>query len=181
VPPVHNRPATPDAAPRPPASGRNVAAGVLALVAVLLVFVGTFLPIIQFDFGGANGSTDGWGEGINDGPIHSVVLLIPLVMGILSLLNRARIVVKVLLILSSLIGFFWVAIRFADVSGSFSKEDAIQDFVARAADPGVGLYLILSGWVLVLVAGIVAKAGTPRVATPTYGAPYGQPCGQPVT
>lgn len=143
----------------------------LALVAVLIVFAGTNLPIIQFDFGAANESTDGWGEGLNDGPIHSVVLLIPLVMGILSLCNRARIVVKVLLLLSPFVGFFWVAIRFADISGAFD-EDGLGEFVAQAADPGIGLYLILGGWVLVLVAGIIAKAGRPRVEASSYGQAY---------
>ena len=149
-----------------------MAAGVLAIVAVLMVFVGTFLPIIDFDFDGVGSSANGWGDGINDGPIHTVVLLVPLAMGILSLLNRARVLVKVLLLVSALIGFFWVLVRFADISGSLEEDEGFGAFVAEASDPGVGLYVILAGWVLVLVAGIVAKAGKPRVAAAPYGQPY---------
>jgi hypothetical protein len=160
------------AAARPPASGRNVAAGALAILAVLLVFVGTFLPIIQFDFAGVDETANGWGGDFNDGPIHTVVLLAPLAMGILALLNRARVAVKVVLLVSALIGFFWVAVRFADISGSLEEDEGLGAFVAEASDPGVGLYLILFGWVLVLVAGIVAKAGRPKPAAAPYGQPY---------
>ncbi|HEY5886840.1 MAG TPA: hypothetical protein VIT24_03880, partial [Acidimicrobiales bacterium] len=107
---------------------------------------------------------------INDGPIHVVVGLVPLVMGILALMNRARVAVKVLLIVSAVIGFFWVFARFADISGSLEEGDA-GAFVAEVADPGVGLYVMTIGWVLVLVAGIVATAAKPRTAP---AAPYAQ-------
>lgn len=160
----------------PPASSRNVAAGAIALFAVALVIIGTFLPIVEFNgLGGAlDDSLNGWSGDINDGPIHVVVCVVPLVMGILALMNRARVVVKVLLIISALIGFFWVSVRFADISGSL-EEGSTGAFVAAVADPGVGLYLITFGWVLVLVAGIVAKAGKPRPVAAPYGQPYQPP------
>lgn len=159
---------------RPPASGRNTAAGVIALLGVALVVLGTFLPIVEYDLGGLGAgiedSVNGWSDAINDGPIHVVVGVVPLVMGILALMNRARVVVKVLLIVSAVIGFFWVFVRFADISGSLEEGDA-SAFVAEVADPGVGLYVIAVGWVLVLIAGIVATAKKPR---PVPAAPYAQ-------
>jgi hypothetical protein len=159
---------------RPPPSGRNKAAGVIALLGVALVVIGTFLPIVEYDLGslgaGIEDSVNGWSDAINDGPIHVVVGLVPLVMGILALMNRARVAVKVLLIVSAVIGFFWVFVRFADISGSLEEGDA-SAFVAEVADPGVGLYVIAAGWVLVLVAGIVATARKPR---PVPAAPYAQ-------
>jgi uncharacterized membrane protein len=85
-------------------------------------------------------------------------------------MNRARVAVKVLLIVSAVIGFFWVFVRFADISGSLEEGDA-SAFVAEVADPGVGLYVMTVGWVLVLVAGIVATAAKPR---PAPAAPYAQ-------
>ena len=83
--------------------------------------------------------------------------LIPLLIGILVLKNGARTWMKVLLIISAVIGFFWVSARFADISGSL-EEGELADIAAEVLDPGVGLYVITFGWVLVLVAGIVAKA-----------------------
>ncbi len=125
------------------------------------MFIGTFLPIVEFDSGtiiGATGdSFNGWSGDINDGPIHVVFGLIPLLMGILVLKNGARTWMKVLLIISAVIGFFWVSVRFADISGSL-EEGAVGELAAEVLDPGVGLYVITLGWVLVLVAGIVAKA-----------------------
>jgi len=137
-----------------------VAAGVLALVGVVLVVVGTFLPIVEIDVPGLSASTNGWGSDLNDGPIHLVVCVVPVVMAVLALLGRARIVVKVLLIVSALIGFFWVTVRFADISGSL-EEGTTGAFVAEVTDPGVGLFVITFGWVLVLVAGLVATAARP--------------------
>lgn len=140
--------------------GRNVAAAVITLVGIALVIVGTFLPIVQIDVAGLSASTNGWGADLNDGPIHVVVCIVPVVMAVLALLGRARVVVKVLLIVSALIGFFWVAVRFADVSGSL-EEGTNAAFVAEVTDPGVGLYVMTLGWVLVLVAGLVATATRP--------------------
>lgn len=137
-----------------------MAAGVLALVGVVLVVVGTFLPIVEIDVPGLSASTNGWGADLNDGPIHLVVCVVPVVMAVLALLGRARIVVKVLLIVSALIGFFWVTVRFADISGSL-EEGTTGAFVAEVTDPGVGLFVITIGWVLVLVAGLVATAARP--------------------
>ena len=147
----------------------------IALVGVALVIIGTFLPIVEFDFGGVGAAVDdsvnGWSSDINDGPIHAVVALIPLAMGILALRDRTRTWVKVLLIVSAVIGFFWVFVRFADISGSL-EDGGAGAVVAEVADPGVGLYVISIGWLLVLVAGIVAKSGTP---SPVAVAPYAQP------
>jgi uncharacterized membrane protein len=147
---------------------------VIALLGVALVVIGTFLPIVEYDLGslgaGIEDSVNGWSDAINDGPIHVVVGLVPLVMGILALMNRARVAVKVLLIVSAVIGFFWVFVRFADISGSLEEGD-VSAFVAEVADPGVGLYVIAAGWVLVLIAGIVATAKKPR---PVPAAPYAQ-------
>ena len=149
----------------------------IALAGVALVLIGTFLPIVEFDFGSGSfsgavdDSVNGWSGDINDGPIHLIVALVPLAMGIRVLRNRTKTWVKVLLIISAVIGFFWVVVRFADISGSL-EEGGAGDFVAEVADPGVGLYVITVGWVLVLVAGIVAKANKPP---PIVAAPYAQP------
>ncbi len=125
------------------------------------MLIGTFLPIVEFNLdtinGAAGDSINGWDGDINDGPIHVVFGLIPLLIGILVLKNGARTWMKVLLILSAVIGFFWVSARFADISGSL-EEGELADIAAEVLDPGVGLYVITFGWVLVLVAGIVAKA-----------------------
>lgn len=160
----------------PPPSSRNTAAGAIALFAVVLVLIGTFLPIVEFNgLGGAlDESLNGWNSDIHDGPIHAVVCIAPLVMGILALMNRARVAVKIVLIISALIGFFWLSIRYADISGSL-EENGTGAFVAAVADPGVGLYLMTLGWVLVLVAGLVAKAGSPRPVAAPYGQPYQPP------
>ncbi|MET0882606.1 MAG: zinc ribbon domain-containing protein [Acidimicrobiales bacterium] len=172
--PAFQQSGTAGATERPPASGRNTAAGVIALLGVALVVIGTFLPIVEYDLGslgaGIEDSVNGWSDAINDGPIHVVVGLVPLVMGILALMNRARVAVKVLLIVSAVIGFFWVFVRLADISGSLEEGD-VSAFVAEVADPGVGLYVIAAGWVLVLIAGIVATAKKPR---PVPAAPYAQ-------
>ena len=148
----------------------------IALAGVALVLVGTFLPIVEFDFGGLAGGVDdsvnGWSSTINDGPIHLVVGLVPLAMGILALRNRTRRWVKVLLILSAVIGFFWVSVRFADISGSLEEDTGTSDLVAEVTDPGTGLYVITVGWVLVLVGGLVATSIKP---TPATAAPYAQP------
>ena len=137
--------------------------------------VGTFLPIVEFDFGSLSGGIDeslnGWSGDINDGPIHLVFGLIPLLLGILILKNGAKTWMKVLLIISAVIGYFWVLVRFADISGSLEEETGAGDFVAQVSDPGIGLYIIGIGWTLVLIAGIVAK-GTK--AAPVAYAPYGQ-------
>lgn len=140
--------------------GRNVAAAVMALVGVVLVVGGTFLPIVDVDVAGVSASTNGWGGDLNDGPIHLFVCVVPVVMAVLALLDRARVVVKVLLIVSALLGFFWVAVRFADVSGSL-EGGTTGAFVSEVTDPGVGLYVITAGWALVLVAGLVATAARP--------------------
>ncbi len=154
--------------------GRNRIAGVLALVGFGLVLVGTFLPIVEVDFAssgfGVSESLNGWGGDINDGPIHLVFGLVPLLLGILLLKNGSRTWMKVLLITSALIGFFWVLVRFADISGSLEEGDA-GDFVAEVSDPGIGLYAITIGWTLVLIAGIVAKTAK---QPPVAAAPYGQ-------
>ena len=150
-------------------------AGLLALGGIALVLVGTFLPVVEFDFNGALASADeslnGWSSEINDGPIHAVVAVLPLVLGILVLRNRTKVWMKVLLIISAVIGYFWVLVRFADISGSLEEGDA-GEFVAEVTDPGIGLYLMTLGWTLVLVAGIVAKAAKPQPFAPQqYQAP----------
>jgi hypothetical protein len=144
-------------------STRNLAAGLLGLIGVLVVVVGTFLPIVEY-VGGLD-SASGWGDGLNDGPIHLIVALVPLAAALVILRNRAATWVKVVLIVGALIGFFWVFVRFADISGSL-EEGELADLVAAATDPGFGLYVIIVGWALVLVAGLVAKA----VKRPVSGA-----------
>ena len=158
---------------------RNVAAGVIALVGVLLVVGGSFLPIVESDVAGVRASTNGWGGDLNDGAVHLVVCVVPAVMAILALLGRARMVVKVLLIVSAVIGFFWVAVRFADVSGSL-EEGTNAAFVAEVTDPGVGLYVVTLGWALVLVAGLVASAARPPkvLAPPRVYPPVPRPDGR---
>jgi len=158
-----------------PAEGRNRTAGLLAVIGFGLVLIGTFLPIVEFDFGslagGAEDSLNGWSGDLSDGPIHLVFGLVPLVLGILVLKNGARTWMKVLLIISAVIGYFWVLIRFADISGSLEEETGAGDFVAEVSDPGAGLYVITIGWTLVLIAGIVAKGVK---AAPVAYAPSGQ-------
>lgn len=168
VPPVYQQPAhqpAPGGAAGPqPASGRNRTAGLLAVIGFGVVLLGTFLPIVEFDlgdlgnFGGVvDESLNGWSGDINDGPIHLFFGLIPLVLGILVLKNGAKIWMKVLLIISAVIGYFWILVRFADISGSLEEETGASDFVAEVSDPGIGLYILIIGWTLVLIAGIVAK------------------------
>lgn len=174
---------------RPPASddgvtptrvpGRNLAAAVIALVGVVLVVAGTLLPIVDIDVAGVSASTDGWSGDLNDGPVHLAVCVVPVVMAVLALLGRARVLVKVLLIVSALLGFFWVAVRFADVSGSL-EQGTTGAFVAEVTDPGVGLFVMTFGWVLVLVAGIVATAARPPkvLAPPRVYPPVPRPDGR---
>ncbi len=139
---------------------RNVAAAVTTLVGVVLVVAGTFLPIVEVDVAGVGASTSGWGGDLNDGPVHLAVCVVPVVKAVLALLGRAGMVVKVLLIVSALSGVFWVAVRFADVSG-WLEAGTSGAFVAEMTDPGVGLFVITLGWVLILVAGLVATAARP--------------------
>ena len=179
VPPVYQQPAFLPSPAAPavaaPAEGRNRTAGLLAVIGFAVVLVGTFLPIVEFDFGSLSGGIDeslnGWSGDINDGPIHLVFGLIPLLLGILILKNGAKTWMKVLLIISAVIGYFWVLVRFADISGSLEEETGAGDFVAQVSDPGIGLYIIGIGWTLVLIAGIVAKGAK---AAPVAYAPYGQ-------
>lgn len=173
-------PASPDhAATRPRVPRRNVAAGAIALVGVVLVAGGTVLPIVEIDVAGVSASTNGWGGDLNDGPIHLVVCVVPVVMAVLALLGRARVLVKTLLIASALIGFFWVAARLADVSGSLEQGTA-GALVAEVTDPGIGLVVMTVGWVLVLVAGLVATAARPPkvLAPPRVYPPVPRPEGR---
>jgi len=130
---------------------------------------------VEFDFGGDFGgvvdeSLNGWSGDINDGPIHLFFGFAPLILGILILKNGARTWMKVLLIISAVIGYFWVLVRFADISGSLEEETGAGDFVAEVSDPGIGLFLIGIGWTLVLIAGIAAKGAK---AAPVAYAPSG--------
>ena len=149
-------------------------AGILAILAVAVVIIGTFLPIAEFDFGSfGDESATGWDSELNDGPIHLVVAIVPLVMGVLLLLNRARLAAKIVLIIFAVIGFFWVAVRFADISGSLEDDSGTGAFVESVADPGIGLFVITAGWVMVLIAGLLAKGGRPRRAvTGPHAQPY---------
>jgi hypothetical protein len=164
-------------------SGRNRIAGALALLGVVVVVVGTFLPLVEvepenvpanafIEFNIEDGA-NGWDSELNDGPIHAVVLLVPLAMGILLLLNRARILAKILLIISAVIGFFWVFVRFADINGWVEESELLQEAKAAAQDPGIGIWVVLIGWVIVLVAGLISRASRPRPAVTT--GPYAQP------
>lgn len=172
--PGYHQPA-PAGAGASPAEGRNRTAGLLALIGFGLVLLGTLLPIVEFDFGGLAGGVDeslnGWSGDINDGPIHLFFGFAPLILGILVLKNGARTWMKVLLIISAVIGYFWVLVRFADISGSLEEETGAGDFVAEVSDPGIGLYVLIIGWTLVLIAGIVAKGAKKAPVAPVPYSP----------
>ena len=150
-----------------PVSGRNRTAAIIALIATAVIVLGTFLPIVTFEFGEFSESANGWSSDINDGPIHVFFALLPLAAGVAVLKQGGRTWAKVLLIVGAVIGWFWAAIRFADISGSLEEEEGLGTLVADIADPGVGLWLITLGWTAVFVAGLMTKEDKGAAAPPT--------------
>jgi hypothetical protein len=57
-------------------------------------------------------------------------------------------------------------IRFADISGSLEEEGNVGAFVEEVADPGIGLYLMTVGWILVAVAGFISTSKRQAAAAP---------------
>ena len=149
-----------------PATGhpdrRSTVVAVLTLVGIAAVVIGTFLPIITYEFGDVDlpdsveDSASGWGDGFSDGPIHAFVAALPLVVGIIALQRGLQTWMKVVLLLAPVVGFFWAAVRFADISGSLEDDSGAGELVAAFTDPGVGLYVLTIGWGVVFVAGILS-------------------------
>ena len=105
-------------------SGRNIAAGFLALLGAALIIVGSFVPWVDVDGGDAeqlveNTLISGWetSEGeVGDGVVFAVVGGMAAIIGLIILFNRANLVLKIVLILLGLVAAGLALIEAVDIA-----------------------------------------------------------------
>ena len=185
VPPPGAAVPPPGAAAPPPFGGAPVAAGptpeqqaelkaknqvpaIIALVAGILLIVGSFLPWASLDLGGDSdsfgivsieeGSINGWdtadGE-VGDGPIFAFFGLIVAVMGGLGLAGITNLGTKIATIVFGVLALLVTFLEFADIA---STNDDLESFGFDASfSYGFGLVVLLLAAIAAIVAGALMK------------------------
>lgn len=125
----------------------------LYLIGMIVVLVGCFLPLTASKFfgGGASAFDAITSSGNGAVKVGAILAFLGAIAGIVfSFVSLKGVPIKLISLIVSIVGGIWVLVKYLNIGGA-GKQLLKLGAKATGSQPGIGLIVIIIGWVIAIV------------------------------